>query len=262
MNICKNCGKEIKAHRIYCSLSCRNIYVNKNLRDYNKVSEFYSKNFKQKYNDNPKKCILCGKIIEYSKRNNIFCSSSCAAKNTNKNRIIKKRKFSSEGIKNIITANSKRHDNSIYYENPKHCIQCNKSLPFLKRKNKFCDIKCKRIYDSKNLTDYQKYYKECQFKFNLSNYPNEFNFELINEYGWYKAKNHGDNLNGVSRDHMVSIKFGFENKINSEIINHPANCQLMIHNENICKNKNCSITLEQLLIKINEWNNRYPPPLT
>jgi hypothetical protein len=56
---------------------------------------------------------------------------------------------------------------------------------------------------------------------------------------------------------MISIKFGFENGISSDIINHPANCRLMIHNDNISKNFRCSITLEELLIRIENWNNKY-----
>ena len=36
---------------------------------------------------------------------------------------------------------------------------------------------------------------------------------LIKKYGWYKAKNHGNNLNGISRDHMLSIADGFKNSI-------------------------------------------------
>ncbi|MDA3781334.1 MAG: hypothetical protein PF487_14075, partial [Bacteroidales bacterium] len=121
----------------------------------------------------------------------------------------------------------------------------------------FCNINCKRIYDKRNMSEYQKYYRQCQFKFNLSNYPNEFDFELIKQYGWYRAKNHGDNLNGVSRDHMISVKFGYENKISSEIIRHPANCQLMRHNENVSKYKNCSISLEELINKIDIWNTKW-----
>ena len=158
-----------------------------------------------------------------------------------------------------MNANKKRYNTYEYDENPNHCIQCNKILSFGKRNWKFCSISCKRKYDRKNLNEYQKYYKECQFNFNLSDYPNEFDFNLIKEYGWYQAKNHGDNLNGVSRDHMISVKFGYENNISPEIIKHPANCQLMQHNENVSKWKSCSITLEELNNRIIEWNFKYAP---
>ena len=43
---CKNieCQNETTGKRVYCSLTCRNIFVNKYLRNYDKVSD----NFKQK----------------------------------------------------------------------------------------------------------------------------------------------------------------------------------------------------------------------
>jgi len=69
-----------------------------------------------------------------------------------------------------------------------------------------------------DISEKNKYHNKCQFKFNLATYPNEFNFTLIEEHGWYKAKNHGDNPNGVSRDHIVSVKYGFDNNIDLIII--------------------------------------------
>lgn len=75
--------------------------------------------------------------------------------------------------------------------------------------------------------------------------------------GWYKAKNKGNNLNGVSRDHIISVKYGFENNIDPKIISHPANCQLLRHNDNVSKGKNNHITLQELLLKIEEWDKKY-----
>ncbi|RLD65611.1 MAG: hypothetical protein DRI95_08310 [Bacteroidetes bacterium] len=231
MNTCKNCGTHISEKRKYCSFKCRNIYVNKYIRNYDKVKDTNYKKFELKYNENPKKCLLCGKDIEYKKRRNKFCSSSCAAKNTNKNRKGEKRNFSDKAKRNMKRALYKRLNISKRYFNS--------------------------TYNEKYKFRYKVYSHKCQFKFNLSDYPDEFNFNLINEHGWYKAKNSGNNLNGVSRDHMISIKFGFENKINSNIIAHPANCELMRHNDNVSKHKKCSITLNGLLRKINEWDKKY-----
>ena len=56
---------------------------------------------------------------------------------------------------------------------------------------------------------------------------------------------------------MVSVRFGFDNKINPEIIGHPANCQLMVHNENSSKNSECSISLDELLNRIKKWDIKY-----
>jgi hypothetical protein len=108
--------------------------------------------------------------------------------------------------------------------------------------------------DLKQLNDYRL---ECSFSFSLQQFPDEFDFSLIEKYGWYSAKNRGNNLGGVSRDHIVSVKFGYDNGIDPKIISHPANCQLLIHNDNVSKNKKCGITLDELINKIKEWDNKY-----
>jgi hypothetical protein len=91
----------------------------------------------------------------------------------------------------------------------------------------------------------------------LNQYPEEFDFSLIEKYGWYKAKNRGNNLNGVSRDHIVSIRWGFENGVDARFIKHPANCQLLVHNDNVSKGKKESISQQDLIEKINTWNKKY-----
>lgn len=97
----------------------------------------------------------------------------------------------------------------------------------------------------------------CSFKFSLKSFPEEFDFDLIKQNGWYKARNRGNNLKGVSRDHMISVTYGYENKIPPDIISHPANCQLIKQTENSSKGKHNSITLEQLYERIETWNKKY-----
>jgi hypothetical protein len=80
---------------------------------------------------------------------------------------------------------------------------------------------------------------------------------LIRKYGWYKAKNKGNNLNGVSRDHMYSVMEGYRNNVDPSIISHPANCRLIRHNDNISKLDGSTITLEELLDRIEKWNKKY-----
>lgn len=46
---------------------------------------------------------------------------------------------------------------------------------------------------------------------------------------------------------------GFINKIDPEIISHPANCMLLRHNDNVSKGKKCGITLDELIDKIKNW---------
>lgn len=103
----------------------------------------------------------------------------------------------------------------------------------------------------------ERYRQLCEFKFSVKDYPEEFNLELIQEHGWYQAANRGNNLDGVSRDHIVSVKFGFENNIDPELISHPANCRLMRHTKNQKKNSDSDMTLKELKDKIDSWNKKY-----
>jgi len=100
----------------------------------------------------------------------------------------------------------------------------------------------------------KRYRQLCDFKFSLNDFPDRFNFQLIKEYGWYKAKNRGDNPNGVNRDHMYSVKDGYINNIDPLIISHPANCQLITHEDNIKKKSKSVITLEELTQRMKNWN--------
>ena len=99
----------------------------------------------------------------------------------------------------------------------------------------------------------------CSFKFNVFNYPEEFDLALIEKHGWYSASNRGGNSNGVSRDHMLSVRFAFDNGIDPMLVSHPANCKLLRHNDNVSKFSKCSITHEELKARIEKWNARYGP---
>jgi len=248
---CGNCGNEFEktlseynrseklGRKHYCSLKCNNEW---------KKSK-------------PKYCLYCNEQYFSSEKDTKFCSQSCSASHNNKNRNGEKRIFSENAKKNIRKATKKRFNVdekcNIYYQSPKKCKQCGEIIPYEKRNNIFCNRECRKQYDRKNMFEYQKYYRQCQFNFPLNHFPDELDFSLIEEHGWYQAKNHGDNLNGVSRDHMISIKYAYENNISPEVIKHPANCQLLRHNDNVSKYKKCSLSLDELNNKINYWNLKY-----
>lgn len=101
------------------------------------------------------------------------------------------------------------------------------------------------------------YRADCAFKFNLSDYYDEFDFTLIESYGWYKPKNRGNNLYGVSRDHSVSVRYGFDNNLPPEHLAHPANCSLMQHSKNASKGKNNTMSYVELLKRITVWDEKY-----
>ncbi len=58
------------AYGLFCSLSCSS-------------SRGYTSKEELEYNANPKACKKCHQIIPYKKRENNFCSSSCAASISN-----------------------------------------------------------------------------------------------------------------------------------------------------------------------------------
>ena len=76
---CKNieCENETTGKRVYCSLTCRNIFVNKYLRNYDKISDTFQQKKKEreeKYLENPKKCLHCDTIIPYDSKDNNYCN--------------------------------------------------------------------------------------------------------------------------------------------------------------------------------------------
>ena len=253
---CKNieCENETKGKNIYCSLSCRNIYVNKYLRNYDKYSDTIKEknNLKEiEYLKSPKTC-KCGEIIPFSKRTNKYCNHSCVAKFTNSEKDYSLRKDNiRKGIHNYLIDNGIKTEIEI---GNKKCKGCNN---LFKRSNKvFCSNECRIQFRRKDMTEFKIYKTETNFNFNLSDYPDEFDFTLIEKYGWYSPSNKKNNLGGVSRDHMLSVKEGFELGIDPKLLAHPANCKLMIHNDNVSKNKKSSITLEELLERIENFNKK------
>lgn len=219
-----------------------------------------------------KQCEVCGKNFEIIKNENSTkkekkcCSRKCSNSIGHKYVIgLKKQICQKCGIEFDVPKTSSQ----------KICDKCNNYVKVgksKKKKNYYCDICGKQIGKTKTKLCFdclvaQKrtgrsekviYKNKTNFKFALSDYTEEFDFSLIEQYGWYKAKNHGNNLNGVSRDHIVSVSYGYKNNIDPKIISHPANCQLLIHNDNSSKgNKNSQKDVEKLKQKILLWNQKY-----
>lgn len=249
MKECKNveCKIPVVGNKLYCSLKCRNVYVNKYLRDYSKTSQGFKdkKNeLELKYYENPKHCLECSKILSYEVRKNKFCNHSCSAKETNKLMKGMVKNFSEEGVSNIRKGIEERHGKKIKISK---CLYCN---TIIKRK-RYCNKNCRILNTHK---DEKKLYRVlCKFNFSLNEYPDYFDFDLIKKYGWYKAKNHGDNPLGVSRDHLYSINEGFKNNVLPWVISHPANCGLKQQVENIKKYTKSEITLDELIEKIKNF---------
>jgi hypothetical protein len=191
---------------------------------------------------------MCGVKLEYPKTNT--CSKSCQRdyRSKSNSRIV------SEITKAKISATMK--SKSTINKIEKNCLVCD-GIHYNKNR-KTCSKECLSKYKKRTKKEgYSLYRHLCKFDFNLADYPTEFDFSLIEQYGWYKAKNRGDNSNGVSRDHMLSVRYAFDNNIDPKIVKHPANCQLLQHRKNSSKNTKCDISLNELLERISEWNRKY-----
>lgn len=207
-------------------------------------------------------CIQCFEFfLKYNHSEQKFCSNSCANTYTNLNRkhsdktklkISKSLQLRSENIlKKEKLFKNKNTDEKIIEE---------KKIKVKKvRLCRFCKInvvkELKIICENCKLSYYKFYRPLCEFKFNINDFTNKFDVDLIKKFGKYSPSNKGNNLNGVSRDHMYSVKDGFVNNIDSTIIKHPANCKLLVHPENNKKKSQSSITLEELLNRIKMWDN-------
>lgn len=221
----------------FCSLSCGTTFRNKVKLEKLQI-EYYL---------NPAKCKCCEKSLEFSKRKNKYCSNSCSSKITNQ--VARKRgptavkKFPYSKIKFILC----NHTNQ-YYSNRNSDGSTRRCSPYIK-------------------TAKEQYYASARFKFNVYNYPEEFDLSLIEQHGWYtcpglKRKGQPKNISGVSRDHIISVSYGFANNIDPKIISHPANCRIMLHLDNKVKHNKCSLTVEQLLAKICAWDQKYTEQAT
>lgn len=206
------------------------------------------------YDKDPTFCLNCKTKLEFSRKTNKFCSASCSAKFNNQKRTNSGWTLSDDSKLKIKSSLQKQ---SLKYKYV--CENCQNGFETSRVKQTCCSRTCalelRNFIRRKSRSDLANYRADCSFKFSLNDYPDKFDFDLIEQFGWYKAKNHGDNPNGISRDHMISIRYGFDNNIDPNIMSHPANCKLVRHNENVSKGKNSSITLEELLERIEQWNN-------
>lgn len=102
------------------------------------------------------------------------------------------------------------------------CPQCGVIFNTTPHKSKFCSKSCNASYQNLRRT-YKKtcsdYRRACVFAFNPELYPSKFDTSLIKQIGWYSRTTNPD---GLVKDHMVSVKYGFDNNIPIEVINHPA----------------------------------------
>jgi len=112
---------------------------------------------KRKYNYylKPTLCKQCNGVLNYEKRHNNFCNSSCAAIYNNKNRDISfvTEEFRQKHRDIAIENNKKKYGNDYIslYDNSKFCPICNKELTYNQKISK--NIYCSNLCRSKNVSD-------------------------------------------------------------------------------------------------------------
>lgn len=259
MKICDICQCEFDNKNRFCSQKCRNTYISRVSSEQRKasnakvVAEKCEKRTLEQVEieavRKPTKCENCGLVEKHSYASHRFCSQECAKSfSTSKNRKKINIKVSAKFASKVIQC-------EFFDFECKNCKRTEKRK--ISNRYKFCSRSCAISFRYKDCSLITKYRSLTSFKFSLNTFPNEFDFSLIEKYGWYKAKNHGDNLGGVSRDHILSVVDGFKQRINPLLIAHPANCRLLIHSENISKGCKSNFTLHELNEKITSWDVKY-----
>jgi hypothetical protein len=215
---------------------------------------------------------------DFPSKERYFCSRSCAnsysGKQANRRNISLGRKRFDKEHPGYWAKRRSPVIKKVSIKEVRKCKWCDNEFETTNMSNtKYCSLSCASKYrefksfekklnaatsDAEKIKiQFRKYRIEASFTFALKDFPDEFDFSLIEKYGWYKAKNHGNNLNGVSRDHMYSVKDGFLNNVDPKIVAHPANCRLIRQGDNASKGSSSCITIEELMKRIEIWNKKY-----
>lgn len=183
----------------------------------------------------------------------------------------------------------KRRDTKrfLYEADPRRCMACSQPIgweSFIKSKAKYCSNSCASTYtnskrsqssrnkqratilqkfNSGNLPDRsfkELYYSLAAFKFDVYDYPNLMNLDLIDQYGWYACGGRTKtpkNLGGVTRDHILSIRDGLNHNIHPLLLSHPTNCRLLLASDNSRKSAHSGITIDTLINNIKRFGGKF-----
>lgn len=165
-------------------LDCQSNQANreklKNFIESNNIeTQFKIRLTKDTYEQNPKHCKYCGKIIPYEKRQNDFCNQSCS---TSYNNIERKNKVKKEDISK---GDSKKQKN---IKQKKYCINCGNEITG--RGEKYCCPSCQKEYEYKQWVTRWKNGEESGLKgeYGISNYLKHYLLKKFNykcsKCGW------------------------------------------------------------------------------
>lgn len=231
------------------------------------------------------RCLLCNKEIVSSGPRR-FCNSSHAAQFNNSQRSDESRAKQKKSL--IETLNKKpRVQQQPKVAKPKISKITPKSVQLEKREKQSVSRKAKaqiigpytrvyalicahsnKLFYSRHHRKYSPQYQHLysregkalfKFTFNIYNYPDLFDLNLIEQYGWYSVggkSRKAINKDGCSRDHKVSITEAIANQYDPYYIKHPMNCQLMRHRDNKIKHSKSSITYTELIKLVDEYDSK------
>ena len=221
-----------KKDHYFCSIKCGHQYAASFVTD--QIKQQISKKLSQ--TKHIIKCYKCGKDIETSICVSRKMCDECKSSSVSNKKII----VTQDGI----IKQKSRYD---------HVFELKQFEEIFKNKP---SISTKEIAQIRKKV-YKIYRILCSFRFSLTEFPEEFDFQSLKKCGMYSASNHGNNLNGVSRDHMFSVYDGFKQNVSPLLISHPANCQLILQRKNASKRTNSVITLDELKQRITKWELKY-----
>ena len=257
MATCGICQSEFESKNRFCSQKCRNTYISRSTAEKRNASnrEIAAKKRVEvalqecflEAQRVPLPCDTCGSLGKHSYGSQRFCSEKCARAFSTK----EKRQEINEKVRKTFSEKQKSTPKVL------QCKRCNKTFSSKKKTQFFCSKSCSNKTRGTVSKLTRKYKLLTTFRFSLNQFPDEFDFSLIEKHGWYKAVNRGNNLGGVSRDHRLAVMDGFKQRINPLLLAHPANCRLLVHSENVSKGCKSELTIEVLLERLSKWNAKY-----
>lgn len=211
-----------------------------------------------KYQSNLGPCKQCKNLFRPTVQRKYFCSQSCSASFNNAARgprsALTKAKISNS-LKRPVSKKQKK--NTVEFIGPYSklftccCRHC--KTKFVSRtKRQYCCAH-RNLYAASSKAGYK-------FTFNVFNYPDLFDLDLLKRYGWFSpgGKSGSWNISGLSRDHRVSVTEAIANNYDPYYITHPINCELMPHAENNKKKTKSSISYCELKQLVDDYDKKSP----
>jgi hypothetical protein len=192
-------------------------------------------------------CKECQRLISVDKE---FCGFSCRAKHFNekrKNSNWKQSDFQKQSASDHRKIKSALNKGEIYIAKYTK-ISCNvcKLCDFYwvsQSKKNICSD-CEKI-DLKTIQ--RKKRSEYLFNFDVKSYPDLFDLNMVESIGWYSpSKKYNRNLNGLTKDHIISVSDAIKNDYDPYYIKHPMNCKLMRQSDNSRKKTKSSMSYSKL----------------